>query len=185
VHGTALAVMIDGDLEAERIAEALFQCGRVGILYRSGARLARDMVSHQLFHLSDIESARDDLARQRLGIGVADERTGVAGGKFAAADECLHRFRKLEKAQHVGDMAAALADDPSDLVLVVFELPTERLLTGRFFERIEVFALDVLDDRQFQCFGIADIEDDDGNVVDAGALRGPPTALAGNDLESA
>ena len=109
----------------------------------------------------------------------------MAGGKFAAADERLHRFRKLEQAQHVGDVATALADDPSDLVLAVFELPTERLITCGFFERIEVFALDVLDDRQFQRFGVADIEDDDGNVVDAGALRGPPTALAGNDLESA
>ena len=82
-------------------------------------------------------------------------------------------------------MAAALADDFRDVVLAVFELVAERLIARRFFERIEVFALDVLDDRKLERLGVADLENDHGHVVNAGALRRAPAALAGDDLEGA
>ncbi len=74
VDGTALAFVIDAHLEAERIAEALFQSGGVGILDRSGARAACGAFAHEFLHLPHIESARDDIPRQCLGIGVADQR---------------------------------------------------------------------------------------------------------------
>ena len=44
-------------------------------------------------------------------------------------------------------MVAALADDLGDFILAVFELVAERRARG-FFQRIEIFALDVLDDRK-------------------------------------
>src|SRR5712671_4068218 len=46
-----------------------------------------------------------------------------------------------------------------------------------------IFALDILDDRELERLGVADIEDDDGNFVKAGALRGPPAPFAGDDLK--
>jgi hypothetical protein len=55
-------------------------------------------------------------------------------------------------------------------------------ITLRLFDRVEVGALDVLDDRDFQHLGIVEVPHDDGDLVNLGPLRGPPAPFAGNDL---
>ena len=62
-------------------------------------------------------------------------------------------------------MAATLADDLGDVVLRVIELVGERLIAARLFQRIEIAALDVLDDRQFERFGVADVREFMGRKV--------------------
>ena len=57
--------------------------------------------------------------------------------------------------------------------------PLER---ARFFERIEVLALDVLDQRHRDRGFVGHAADDGGNFVQARDLRGAPAALAGDDL---
>ena len=79
-------------------------------------------------------------------------------------------------------MAAALADDLGDLVLAVFELVGERLIAAGLFERVEIGALHVLDDRELERLAVVDLEQHDRHVVQAGALRRAPAPLAGDDL---
>ena len=53
------------------------------------------------------------------------------------------------------------------------------------FYRIEVLALDVLDNGQLERLRGVDIADLGGHGAEAGGLRGPPASLAGDDLERA
>ncbi|OIQ68146.1 hypothetical protein GALL_502640 [mine drainage metagenome] len=56
------------------------------------------------------------------------------------------------------------------------------MIALRLFHRIEIFALNVLDDRDFERVRIADIDRHDRHLVQAGDLRRTPAALAGDDL---
>ena len=53
---------------------------------------------------------------------------------------------------------------------------------ARLFERIQVLALDVLDERDRDGGFVRDAPDDCGNVAEARDLRRAPAALAGDDL---
>ncbi len=55
----------------------------------------------------------------------------------------------------------------------------------RGFDRIEIFALDILDQGQFQHPRIGDVLDHDGYFRQASQLRSAPTAFTGNQLKSA
>ncbi len=59
-----------------------------------------------------------------------------------------HRRRQAEQADEVGHVAARLADQLGDFhVRQVFEL-SQPLVRARFLDRVEILALDVLDQRQ-------------------------------------
>ncbi len=81
-------------------------------------------------------------------------------------------------------MAAALADKLGDLVLAVVVLIGESVITERFFHRVQIGSLHVLDDRNFERDAVARINRDDRHIVQTGALRCAPSPLAGNDLET-
>src|SRR5262245_64287129 len=79
-------------------------------------------------------------------------------------------------------MRPALADDTGDVVLAVAELLHKRLVAHGLFERIEIGALNVLDDGELERFAVVNFKEDHRHVVDAGALRRPPPPLTGNDF---
>ena len=106
----------------------------------------------------------------------------MAGGQLPAPQIGLHRLRQLEQAERVGDMRPALADHLAELALAVAVLVDELLVADRLLERVEVRALDVLDDREFERLLVADVMDDDRHLVQAGPLRRAPAPLAGDDL---
>ena len=191
LHGAAGIAVIDGDGEAERVADALFQRERVGVLglAAAAARLLRLALRHALvmrqrLGLAHVEAFLDDALGRGERIGHADQRAGMAGGQLAGGDIGLHLGRQLGQPHHVGDMAAALADDLGDVVLAAFEFVGERVIALRLFHRVEVFALHVLDDRDLERVAVADIDRDDRHFVQAGELRGAPAAFAGDDLEA-
>ena len=64
------------------------------------------------------------------------------------------------------------------------EFVRERVIAVRLFHRVEVFALHVLDDRDFERVAIADFHRHDRHLVQAGNLRGAPAAFTGDDLEA-
>ena len=75
-----------------------------------------------------------------------------------------------------------------DVFLLQLELVDEPLIRGRRFHRIEILALDVLDQRHLEQTPLlvrrGDVLDDDRDSCRAGALRGAPAAFAGDDLIS-
>ena len=94
----------------------------------------------------------------------------------------LDRLRQLQQAQRIADVAAALADDPGDVLVAVTVLARQRLIAAGLFQRIEIAALHVLDDGELERLAVGRFERHDRNVVQAGALRRPPAPLAGDDL---
>ena len=117
-------------------------------------------------------------------MGFADQHARVTGGELAVVNIGLHRVWKFQKPQRIGDIASALADDLGDLFLAVVKLLHQRAIAFRLFQRIEIGALHVLDDRKLQRFRIGRLDDDDRHLVQAGALRRAPAPLAGDDLEA-
>src|SRR3546814_11884567 len=79
-------------------------------------------------------------------------------------------------------MAARLVDEPPKRFLGMAELIDETLVGFRLLDCVEVLALNVLDDRDFQRFDIVEIADEGGNLVEPRLLRRPPAPLAGDDL---
>ena len=82
----------------------------------------------------------------------------------------------------VGDRRPILADRFGDLFLGQAELVAEAAIGVRFFDRIQILALDVLDERRGQQLVVGNVADDDRHLEEAGALRRAPAALAGDDL---
>jgi hypothetical protein len=80
-------------------------------------------------------------------------------------------------------MRAALADDLRDVVLAVVEFLHQRQVAGRLLDRIQVGALHVLDDGEFERLRVGRLHHRDRHLVQAGALRRAPAPLAGDDLE--
>ena len=68
------------------------------------------------------------------------------------------------------------------LLLGVAELLEQQAIGARLFQRIEVGALDVLDQGDFQRLAIRQFADENRNVMNAGALRGAPAPLARDDF---
>src|SRR3954471_13504765 len=169
----AVAAMIDRDRQAERIGNTSFEREGIGTLERAFAhRLARFLppVLRQRLDLTDVEPAIDDLARHLLRVGRPDEHARGTGRDLAGMDISLDRFGQLQQAQRVGDVAAALADDLGDVVVTVIVLVRESLITAGLFQRIEVRALHVLDDRKLERFAVAHLEQYDRNIMQACAL---------------
>ncbi len=148
-----------------------------------GLALGESLLLAERLDLTDVEALLDDVTRRRFRIGMIDQRAGMTGRELAGIDVSLHRFRQLQQPQRVGDVAAAFADHLGDVVLRVIELVGKRLITGRLLQRIEIGALNVLDDGKLERLAIGDIEHDDRHFVQIGALRRAPAPLAGDDLE--
>ena len=90
--------------------------------------------------------------------------------------------RQPEKSRDVGDRRAILADGVGDLLLREMEFVRESAVGVRFLHRVEIFALEVFDERGGEQPIVRDVADDDRHLEKAGALRRAPAAFAGDDL---
>src|SRR5262245_27769882 len=81
-------------------------------------------------------------------------------------------------------MASRLVDELCYPVLRVAVLLDQLVQTLRFFNSVEVLALDVLDQRDFSSRRIVDLTDQSRDRVKSRPLRGPPATLASDDLET-
>ena len=72
-----------------------------------------------------------------------------------------------------------------DFLLRELELPGQLFVTVRFLDGVEVFALQIFDERQFQHRAVVGLADDDGHFGQLQELRGAPAAFAGNQFKMA
>ncbi len=101
----------------------------------------------------------------------------------APDDSIAADFRgQFEQPHVVGDRRAILADGGGNGFLRHLEFVGEPAVGLRFFDRIQIFALDVFDQRDFEQALVRHVAIDDGNFQQARALRGAPAALARHDL---
>lgn len=98
-------------------------------------------------------------------------------------EKALHLLVEIEQPHAVRDGGAALADLLRDVLLPQTKLPRESRKRPRFFDRVEVLALEVLDEGQLEDILIRGLANDDGRVEQAEAFGGAPAALAGDEFE--
>ena len=96
--------------------------------------------------------------------------------------QILHRLRQRKQPEQVRDVAAALPQGLRERLLGMAEALHQLLVAARLLHRVQVGALDVLDDGDLQDLGVVEVAHDRGNLVQLRALRGPPPTLAGDDL---
>ena len=95
---------------------------------------------------------------------------------------CLTSAGSSKQADEVGDGRAVDLDAAGQLflgALILINVALERL---GLFDRVEVFALDVFDDRQLGHLPVVDFADQDGHLAPVGCLGGAQAALAGDQF---
>jgi hypothetical protein len=101
---------------------------------------------------------------------------------FPAHQELLRWRCELQQAQQVRCRGPRAANGVGRLLVRHRELVNQALQTERFLERVEVLALDVLDQRHGQRGFVRDMPDQGRHLAQACHLRRSPAPLAGNDF---
>ena len=122
------------------------------------------LAPRELLDVAHRQVVGDNLARHRVRILHRQQRAGVAGGNGAVGDKTPGRLGQIQQPQRVGDMRAAFADDFRQLRLGIAKIGPKPLIAARFLDRVEILALDVLDDRQLESLAIVGLMNDHGNI---------------------
>ena len=191
----ALALLVfDGDFEAEGAAELILGFADVGVLGDDGlgvglgAGFGVEEALDVVFGAADGEVEGEDLLRgggDGFGGFEGEESAGVAEGDVAGLDVLLDGCRELEEAEEVGDAGAVFAGARGHLLLGEVEVLGEALVGAGLLHGVEVGALEVFDDGHLHRLAVGDFADDGRDGRFAGALRGEPAALAGDELVTA
>ena len=102
--------------------------------------------------------------------------------EVAREEHLLHRLAQLEQAQQIGRRAARTADRACRGLVRHAEFLGQTMQAARLLERIQVLALDVLDQRHRRRRFVRDLADEHRDDVEAGEAGGADAPLAGDDL---
>ena len=146
-----------------RVAGGGGQCFRS----RGGGFLAlRLPFGDQPFRLADVQRFLDNaFSGELLALFVRETENhfGVADGELAVANEVLHARWQFKETQSIGDDGAALADLGGNFLLRELKLLGQLRVAERFFNGIEIFALEVFDEGQFENGAVIGFARDDGD----------------------
>ncbi len=81
-------------------------------------------------------------------------------------------------------MAARFSDELGHRILAVPVTADQLLVAFSLLDRVQVFALNILDQRNFGRHRFVEVADDRRDLVQLRLLRGPPTPFAGDNLEA-
>ena len=110
------------------------------------------------------------------------QRTGMPHFQTALIKHFLNRLGQTQQAQAVGDGTTAFTDGFCDGFMSQAKFVSKTFQTLSFFNRIEVFTLQVFNQTHGQRGFVADGFDNDGNFGQTGQLGSAPTAFAGNQF---
>jgi hypothetical protein len=108
----------------------------------------------------------------------------MALGEISGPDGFLHGRFEIQQPERVGDGGPCPANLAGDLILRELEFVGVLAVGVRFFHRVQVRPLDVLDDRHRELLPIGHLTHDRGHVVQAGELSGTNAPLACDQLIS-
>ena len=106
----------------------------------------------------------------------------MAGRQLAGFQLREDGRRKLEESYAVCHSRTTFAYACRDVLLREVEFVTEALEGTRLFDRIQVLALEVFDQRQLERFDIVRLAYGYWHPIQPGALSGAESALAGDQL---
>src|SRR5690606_34919301 len=186
----ALLAVLDADRGAEPLRELRLEPPNVRILrlgaaVDGGSLLRLGETPDRLLGLADAPALANDavreleLDRRRRNAG---QRAGVAHIELAPLDERSDGVRQFAQPQQVADGRARPADGLGGLGVRHVELVDQALERTRLLERIQVLALDILDQRDGDRGLVRDIPDHGRDLLETCELRGAPSTLARNDL---
>ena len=110
------------------------------------------------------------------------ERPPVALGESAVGDRRLDAGRQVEQPERVGDRRSGAADAVRDGFLAEPELVDQLAIGLGRLERVEILALEVLDQGELELLAIGELADDGGDPLEAGRLGGSEPPFAGDEL---
>ena len=201
---SAAGALADFDFRAEGVAELLLQRGDVlaswaaafggdrfgtaGINPAARFRVVggADGVGNKVLDCTHAELLRDDPAAELDLLALVAERqqrSGVPLPDRARANLLLHFGGQFKQPNQVGDRRAVDLNPLRQLFLRASILLEIALKRRGFFERIEVFSLDIFDNCQLCYLSIVGVADLAGDLSPAGLDRGAQSALAGDQLE--
>ena len=106
----------------------------------------------------------------------------MPGCDTAILKEVLERLLELEETQSVGHCGAVFAGAIGNVFLRKLEFGHQALKGARLLNWVEVFALDVLNQRNLERLRFGNVADDSRNPRQGSALGGAPAALPRNEL---
>jgi hypothetical protein len=106
----------------------------------------------------------------------------MAGREFPFFDQVLDHGFEFQETQCIGDGRAVFSRALGDMFLREIELVGEALEGARLFHGIQIFALEVFDERHLERKFLRDLADNHGNARQRRPLRGAPAAFAGDQL---
>jgi len=112
----------------------------------------------------------------------ASDGSTVTLGHEGVGDGRLHRVVEFEKPQRVGDGGSGSSDARGQGLLREPELVHQLPIGARGFERVEVFALEVLDQRQLELLSIRQLPNDRRNAFQPCRPSCTDPTLPGNQL---
>ena len=180
------------DFGAEPVAQTIFEAGDVRVLRERefGAGLFVRPVSLQLgdesFGLADVQAVFDDALGGEVLLllsGQPEDDFGVTDGEAAVAQITLEGRREFEETERIGNDGTAFADFDGDLFLGELKLGNELRVTLGFFEGIEVFALQVFDQGEFEDGAVVGDAEDDRDFRQTEKLGRAPAAFAGDEFQ--
>jgi hypothetical protein len=110
------------------------------------------------------------------------QRAGMAHVDIAGHEHGLHRLGQVQQAQQVAHRAARTAHGQCRLLVGEGEIGDEAMDALRFFQRVQVLALHVLDQRHGGGGLVVHVLDQHRHFGQAGDLGRAEAALAGDDL---
>ena len=106
----------------------------------------------------------------------------MTGGERPVLHQLQNGRAEAQQAQRVCDRGAGFAHAGRRLLLRHFIGAHELLIAERLFDRVEVRALQVFDERELHRLLVVGLDDDDRHVGKPREPRRAPAALAGDDL---
>lgn len=113
-----------------------------------------------------------------------EERARMACGEAAVFDHFADWIFEAQKAEGVCDGYTLLARALGGFFLREMKFLHQAVESLRLLDGIQVFALEVFDERDFHGFLVGNIVNDDGNAVHGDKLCGAPAAFASEELIS-
>ena len=127
-------------------------------------------LARQLFGFAYRQAFGDNVTRGGCGVGQRGERSGMAHRQLFAFDHAQNVCGQAEQAHDIGNVAAGFVDELRNFLLGQAFTVGKFLIGARLFDRVEIFTLQVLDQRERGHFAIIELTHNCGNFVHACAL---------------
>ena len=106
----------------------------------------------------------------------------MTGGQFALPDALLHLGTQPQQPQSICHGGTGLPYPTGGFLLRQAVLVHQCLIPQRFFQRVQILTLQVLNQRQLHGLFVVGFDDDCGHVAQVCHPRGTPAPLTGDDL---